>query len=143
MSDTARKVVEIKGTIETADGTTTEFSIFKDFGWSQWGGTTAELGTRVDVLEAMVDGLKDAEGGSFTFASDNDEDDDEDSPHEGDEDSYDYDGAIYRVVRYYGPGDGRPNQVRQTGLTLAQAKAHCSDPASKGNGWFDGFTREG
>jgi hypothetical protein len=148
------KVTQIKGTITTADGKVTEFEIGEDFGWRQWGNdnTAPTLGTRVGVLEAIVAGLKDNEGGDFTFASVNDEDDEEldledDSDDSGDEpfDDEDEEEPTYKIVRFF--SGNTPAKVKRTGLTLAQAKAHCADPASKsadnGQTWFDGFTKEG
>lgn len=54
--------------------------------------------------------------------------------------------TTYKIVRYYSD----PNmvaEVKQTGLTLAEAQAHCNDPATQspdgGETWFEGYTREG
>lgn len=137
------KVTQIKGTITTADGKVTEFEIGEDFGWRQWGNdnTAPTLGTRVGVLEAIVAGLKDNEGGDYTFASASDEDEPDDDLEDLDEED-DEDGDTYRIVRFYGPGDERENEVQDTGLTLAEAKAHCSTPMATGDGWFDGFQKE-
>lgn len=30
-------------------------------------------------------------------------------------------------------------RVIRSGLTLEEAQAHCSDPATSGVGWFDGY----
>ncbi|QKY79992.1 hypothetical protein PQD13_gp80 [Gordonia phage Clawz] len=43
--------------ITTADGKKTAFVIYADGSWSQWGGTTVELGETVHPIEAMVDAL--------------------------------------------------------------------------------------
>lgn len=51
------KIVEVRGTIETADGKTSEFSISRDGGWQQWGAPTEVLGDRVDALTAMAHAL--------------------------------------------------------------------------------------
>jgi hypothetical protein len=32
--------------------------------------------------------------------------------------------------------------VIKSGLTLEQAQAHCEDPATSGDGWFDGYEKE-
>ena len=43
---------------------------------------------------------------------------------------------VYRVIRF------RKNGKRRTiksGLTLAEAQAHCADPGTRGPGWFDGY----
>lgn len=47
----------------------------------------------------------------------------------------------YKIVRYY--ADERPAVVLLTGLTEAQVKSYCSNPATKGKDWFDGFTEDG
>lgn len=70
------RVSEVKGTIVLEDGTTSEFSIGTDFGWSQWGATMERLGTSVGILEGMVEGMKEAE---VKFVSDYDEDEEDDS----------------------------------------------------------------
>jgi len=52
----------------------------------------------------------------------------------------------YKIVRFYAPGTGKKDHtVRgKTGLTLAQAQAHCNDPKTRKAGvWFDGYTKEG
>lgn len=46
----------------------------------------------------------------------------------------------YRIIRFF--ADDRPTETIVRGLTLEQAKAHCNRDDSRGNGWFDGFTRE-
>lgn len=60
----------------------------------------------------------------------------------------------YRIVRFT---EGRPSQTIETGLTLEEAKAHCSDPETSSTTatsvmgkertrihgrWFDGFEKE-
>lgn len=139
MSDTA-KVTEIKGTIVLADGSTSEFSLIEDYGWQQWGASNERLGQTVEVLEAMVAGLKDNEGGDFVMASASDEDEPE--PDEAEDPIEDE--ATYKIVRFF-KGDS-PAKVKKTGLTLAEAKEHCADPKSRsvddGQTWFEGFTRE-
>ncbi len=148
--DPSTTVEEIVGQIKMKDGTSRSFRIGTDFGWNQWGECQSNLGNSGPVIEAMVDGLKEAE---VEFASDNDEDDEyepdlsgsqdegwfEDGPDEGDEDSFDGE-VTYKIVRYY--NDGTPNEVVKTGLSLADAKAHCSDPSTHGEHWFDGHTKE-
>lgn len=52
----------------------------------------------------------------------------------------DEDAPTFKIVRFY--RDDRPSEDMQTGLTREEAKAHCSSPMSKGEGWFDGFTEE-
>lgn len=52
--------------------------------------------------------------------------------------------TTYRIVRFHfnAPREDRP----ETGLSLEEAQAHCSDPSTSGmdeNGpWFDGYERE-
>ena len=61
---------------------------------------------------------------------------------------------MYKVVRYYERGGGIRRTI-QTGLTLEQAQAHCSDPETSARTctqainkrrtrqrgfWFDGYT---
>ena len=46
----------------------------------------------------------------------------------------------YKILRFY--RDDRVTEVIATGLTLEQAQEHCNDPATEGDGWFDGYTRE-
>ena len=46
----------------------------------------------------------------------------------------------YRIVRFY--RDDRPKEVIDTGLSLEDARAHCKDPDTKGDGWFDGYEKE-
>lgn len=45
--------------------------------------------------------------------------------------------ATYEIVRF--SRGTRPQRVMRTGLTLAEARDHCQDPASRGADWFDGF----
>lgn len=61
MTERDHDVAEVKGTITLRDGTTSEFYIGTDFGWSQWGAVTERLGSTVGVLEGMIQGMKDAE----------------------------------------------------------------------------------
>lgn len=49
--------VEISGKI-TINGVESDFTFHSEIGsWSQWGGTTEELGARVEYLDAMERGL--------------------------------------------------------------------------------------
>lgn len=140
------KVTQIKGTVTLADGSTSEFSIGEDFGVSQWGADIMRLGETVDVMEALVDGLRNGEGLAFVMASASDEEDEKDLDLDVDAEEMDpdlEDEPTYKIVRFYGPGDERPNEVMQTDLTLAEAQAHCQSPTSKGDGWFDGYYEEG
>lgn len=46
----------------------------------------------------------------------------------------------YKIVRFF--KDDRGREVRETGLSLQEAQAHCNDKASSGEGWFDGYEVE-
>jgi hypothetical protein len=46
----------------------------------------------------------------------------------------------YRIVRFY--RDDHDTQIIQTGLTLADAQAHCTRNDTHGDGWFDGYEAE-
>jgi len=45
--------------------------------------------------------------------------------------------ATYEIVRF-SRGE-RGQRVMRTGLTLEEARAHCQDPKTRGEHWFDGF----
>ena len=45
----------------------------------------------------------------------------------------------YQIIRFRFNGN---NKVLKTGLTLEQAQAHCENPETSGNGWFDGYNLE-
>ena len=50
----------------------------------------------------------------------------------------------YQIRRFY---ENRDSEIVESGLTLAEAKAHCEDPDTSGicddgTKWFDGFERE-
>ena len=47
--------------------------------------------------------------------------------------------TTYMIIRFRFNGD---NRVIKRGLTLEQAQAHCKDPATSGDGWFDGYEEE-
>ena len=49
-------------------------------------------------------------------------------------------GMSKMIIRFF--QDGREREIIETGLTLEEAKEHCSDPDSAGDGWFDGFEEE-
>jgi len=46
----------------------------------------------------------------------------------------------YKIVRMY--RDDRPSKIMYTGFTLEQAQAHCQNPNSSGDGWFDAYEEE-
>jgi hypothetical protein len=51
--------------------------------------------------------------------------------------------ATYKIVRDYHPSLDRESEVIDTGLTLAEAQAHCSDPSTREPGvYFDGYDEE-
>lgn len=50
---------EITGTFTLSDGREVHFRIHEDYGYSQWG--SGDAGLTVDALNAMIDGLRDAE----------------------------------------------------------------------------------
>jgi hypothetical protein len=45
----------------------------------------------------------------------------------------------YKIVRFKFKGEKR---VIKRGLTLEEARKHCNNGASSGDGWFDGYTQE-
>lgn len=46
---------------------------------------------------------------------------------------------VYRVIRFYRSDNRRPRTIK-SGLTLAEAQAHCENPATrKEEVWFDGY----
>lgn len=47
--------------------------------------------------------------------------------------------STYQIIRFRYDA---PNEVIREGLTLEEAKEHCEDPATSGEGWFDGFQKE-
>lgn len=47
----------------------------------------------------------------------------------------------YRIIRFFRDPD-KENIVVQEGLTLEEAQEHCNAEYSRGEGWFDGWTRE-
>jgi hypothetical protein len=40
---------------------------------------------------------------------------------------------MYVIVRFFRDG---PSQVIKSGLTLEEAREHCNDPSTEGDGWF-------
>lgn len=47
----------------------------------------------------------------------------------------------YQIVRFF--RDGGAREIKETGLSLQEAQAHCNSPESRGDGWFDGYEVEG
>lgn len=52
------------------------------------------------------------------------------------------DDVTYKIVRFYHPSAGKEDFVVRTGLSLEDAQKHCSDPASEGPEFFDGYMVE-
>lgn len=50
------------------------------------------------------------------------------------------DEPTYRIVRFHQHG---AEVVLKTGVSLAEARAHCERDDTRGDGWFDGYRREG
>ena len=49
--------------------------------------------------------------------------------------------TTYRIERIW-KSDRIPKGVIKTGLTIEEAKAHCSDPKTSTKLWFDSWTKE-
>jgi len=51
--------------------------------------------------------------------------------------------ASYSIVRFH-QDDNHPDHgtVVASGLSLEEARAHCQDDATHGDGWFDGYREE-
>jgi hypothetical protein len=49
---------------------------------------------------------------------------------------------MYKIVRFYRDDEERNGEVIQTGLTKEEAQEHCYNPATRGDGWFDGWTED-
>jgi len=45
----------------------------------------------------------------------------------------------YKIIRFRFNG---VNRTIKRGLSLEQAQAHCQDPETSGDGWFDGYEAE-
>jgi len=48
----------------------------------------------------------------------------------------------YKLIRFSFGRRYRTRCVFARGLTLEQAQAHCNDPSTSGDGWFDGYESE-
>ena len=44
---------------------------------------------------------------------------------------------VYRIVRFR---RDKPSRTIRSGVTLADAQAHCSREDTRGTNWFDGYT---
>jgi hypothetical protein len=49
------------------------------------------------------------------------------------------DEPTYSIIRFRFNAE---NEVIREGLTLEEAQEHCNDPATHGDGWFDGYEEE-
>jgi len=47
--------------------------------------------------------------------------------------------TTYKIIRFRFNGS---NRTIKKGLSLEQARAHCQDEKTSGNGWFDGYESE-
>ena len=48
--------------------------------------------------------------------------------------------TTYKIMRFHFKGE---NELIRTGLSLAEAQAHCNDPTTREEGvWFDGYEAE-
>lgn len=47
--------------------------------------------------------------------------------------------TTYKIIRFRRDGE---NEVRERGLTLDEAQAHCSREDTHGPDWFDGYDKE-
>jgi len=45
----------------------------------------------------------------------------------------------YKIIRFRQNGS---NEIMRTGLTLEEAKEHCSKKTTESQTWFDGYTKE-
>lgn len=50
--------------------------------------------------------------------------------------------ATYKIKRFWRDDEQRNGEVVKRGLSLEEAQAHCSDPSTRGEGWFDGYEEE-
>lgn len=51
------------------------------------------------------------------------------------------DDMTYSIIRYYRDHNG--TDLIADGLTLEEAREHCRQADTRGEGWFDGYTLEG
>ena len=49
--------------------------------------------------------------------------------------------VIYKIVRYF-KDPNRQSVIVQNGLTLEEARHHCSLDSTKGEDWFDGYSED-
>jgi len=49
----------------------------------------------------------------------------------------------YKIIRIFHPDLQRPSKIIKSGLTLAQAQAHCNDPKTElADNWFDAYIHD-
>ena len=48
----------------------------------------------------------------------------------------------YSIIRIYHPDLNKQSRIIKKGLSLEEAQAHCEDPRTSTDDWFDGFERE-
>lgn len=53
------RIIEVTGKITLSDGSVSEFDIYADGGWQQWGATRERLGQTVDAVSAMAEAVID------------------------------------------------------------------------------------
>lgn len=46
---------------------------------------------------------------------------------------------MFKIIRFKQNG---PQRVIKRGLTLEEAQRHTRNPATRGKGWFDGYTKD-
>lgn len=51
--------------------------------------------------------------------------------------------TTYKIIRFYKDwNDERNREIIETGLTLEEAQAHCNDPSTSTDEYFDGYDEE-
>ena len=48
----------------------------------------------------------------------------------------------YSIIRIYHPDLNKASRIIKKGLSLEEAQAHCEDPRTSTDEWFDGYQRE-
>lgn len=48
----------------------------------------------------------------------------------------------YSIIRIYHPDLNKASKIVRRGLSLEEAQAHCSDPSTATDTYFDGFHKE-
>ena len=49
--------------------------------------------------------------------------------------------SLYKIIRFYKdkPVRSHGEEIIKKNVSLEEAQAHCNDPATAGDGWFDGY----